>query len=95
MILCLAAMLCLLYATQIVMVLLPVEWLKNQIGFCLWSALFSQFILISAMFWLNAISFDVWTTFRSFNLRHVGGGQLQTSRSGMQFNYIVVVLPVF
>lgn len=87
MILCLVSMLCLLYATLILMRLLPIEWLKKQDGFCVGSALFTQFIFISAMFWLNTISFDVWTTFRSVHLRQEGTGQQPTS--GRQFDYIV------
>merc|ERR1719351_209396 len=58
---------------------IPGEWLKDHDDFCVCSALFTQFIVLSAMFWLNIISFDVWTTFRRFQVRQ---NNVATSQSG-------------
>merc|ERR1712117_435469 len=77
--LCLVSMFGLLYAKLIIMSQIPGEWLKDHDDFCVCSALFTQFIVLSAMFWLNIISFDVWTTFRRFQVRQ---NSVSTSQSG-------------
>ena len=87
--LCLVSMFCLLYAKLIIMSQIPGEWLKDHDDFCVCSALFTQFIVLSAMFWLNIISFDVWTTFRRFQVKQ---NSVSTSQSGMPFDDIVFFL---
>ena len=84
--LCLVSMFGLLYAKLIIMSQIPGEWLKDHDDFCVCSALFTQFIVLSAMFWLNIISFDVWTTFRRFQVTQ---NSVSTTQSGMPFDDIV------
>jgi hypothetical protein len=61
--LCLIAMLSLFYVVVIVLKL-DIDMAKNHYGLCITAAFMFQFFYLSAIFWLNAISFDMWRTFR-------------------------------
>ena len=62
--LCLTAMLVLFYACLITSKITGASWVRERPSLCIALGLLIQYFYLSAIFWLNAMSFDIWCTFR-------------------------------